>query len=235
MKKRIRFIVPVATDQWNEETREELMPITAPDTELEIVSLTAGPVAIECEYEASLAAPLVVEEVKKAEAEGALGAVVDCFCDPGVYAAKEVVKIPVLGIMEAALTVAGLVANRYGILNPTSRDFSLTWKKASTFHPGRLVSIKGIDMPVLQLTDKEKLWKNACEVAWRMVKEDQAEAVVLGCGAMLGLEKRLQQEIGIPVIAPSIAGLKMIELLVAMNISHSKLSFPEPIYNEVIT
>lgn len=234
MKKRIRFIIPVATDQWNEITRQELVAVAAPDTELEIVSLSAGPVAIECEYEAMLAAPLVVEEVRKAEVEGALGAVVDCCCDPGVYAAKEVVKIPVMGIMEAALSVAGAVANRYGILNPTSRDFSLTWKMVSTFHPGRLVSIQGIDMPVLELANKDKMWENARDVAWRMVKEDQAEAIVLGCGAMLGLEKHLQQELGIPVISPSIAGLKMVELLISMRISHSKLSYPEPIYNEVI-
>jgi len=234
MKKRIRFIIPVATDKWNEETRLELAEVTAPDTELEIVSLSAGPVAIESEYESALAATLVVEEVRKAEAEGAAGAVVDCFCDPGVWAAKEVVKIPVTGIMEAALTVAGAVANRYGILNPNAKDRSLTWKKASCYHPGRLVSIRDLNIPVIELSDADRLWEQARNVAGRMVHEDQAEAVVLGCGAMLGLERKLMQELGVPVIAPSIAGLKLIELLVSMGISHSKLSFPEPAYNKIV-
>lgn len=234
MKGTLRIIIPVATDKWNENTRLDILPVLESDTKLEVVSLAAGPLAIESGYEAALVAPKVVEEVKRAENEGVSGVVVSCFYDPGVVAAREVVTMPVIGIMEAGLTVAAATALRYGILTTTSADYSSMWRVASLMYPGRLVSYQDMDVPVLMLTDTEKVIQKAREIAKKMVVQDRADAIVLGCGGIIGLEKELQHDVGVPVIAPLKAAVKMIELFSALGISHSKRSYPEPDYNELI-
>ena len=235
MSARIRLVMPVATGIWNEPTRAELSKVAAPGTQLEVVNLSTGPVALESEWEVALVAPAVVDEVRRAEGEGCSGAVVYCFLDPGVRAAKEVVSIPVVGLMEAGLLLAGAVAERYGILNPVSRDYSATWSAALRYHGNRLVSIRALDMPVLELQDQPKMVQVAREVARKMVFEDRADAIVLGCGAMLGLDEEIQASLGIPVIAPGKAALKLVEALAGMGIAQSKRSFPEPVYNEVVS
>ena len=114
MKGILRIIIPVATDKWNEQTRLDVSPVLESDTKMEVVNLSTGPVAIESGYEAALVAPKVVEEVRRAESEGVSGVVVSCFYDPGVIAAREVTTMPVIGIMEAGLTIAAATALRYG-------------------------------------------------------------------------------------------------------------------------
>jgi allantoin racemase len=230
----VRIIHPVATDRWNEQSRVDVSTVIESDTKLEIVNLTTGPISIESGYEATLVAPKVVEEVKKAETEGASGAVVACFYDPGVVAAREVVTMPVIGIMEAGLTVAAVTALRYGILTTTSADYSSTWKMAFSMYPGRLVSYQDIDTPVLELADTKRFFRNAREKAKRMVFRDRADAIVLGCSGLLGLDVKLQQEVGVPVIAPLKAAVKLIELFSALGISHSKRSYPAPNYNILV-
>ena len=74
VKRRIRIILPVATNQCNAGTKLELAEVASPDTRLEISSLSHGPAAVESEYEAALVAPLVVEEVSKAQGQGLAGA-----------------------------------------------------------------------------------------------------------------------------------------------------------------
>ncbi len=234
MKGILRIIIPVATDKWNEQTRLDVSPVLESDTKMEVVNLSTGPVAIESGYEAALVAPKVVEEVRRAESEGVSGVVVSCFYDPGVIAAREVTTMPVIGIMEAGLTIAAATALRYGILTTTSADYSSMWKMASLMYPGRLVSYQDMDVPVLMLTDTEKILQKAREKAKNMVVQDRADAIVLGCGGIIGLEEKLQHDIGVPVIAPLKAAVKLIELFSALGISHSKRSYPEPGYNELI-
>lgn len=225
---RIRVVVPVATPIWNEETRTALAGVASRDTGIEVVSLSHGPKAIESEYETVLVAPQVVEEVRRAQAEGCQGAIVYCFNDPGLRASKEVASIPVTGLMEASVLMVSAIADRYGILNPSWRDGSFTWSAIARFDSRRLVSVRALDLPVLEMGDQERLWNRARGLAERMVMEDEADAIVLGCGAMFGLDERLQEELGVPVIAPGKAAVKLIEALVGMGMVQSKRSFPEP-------
>lgn len=231
---RIRVVVPVATPVWNEETRLALVKVASRETELEVVSLDHGPTAIESEYETVLVASQVVREIRRAETEGCQGAIVYCFNDPGLRASKEVASIPVTGLMESSVIMVSAVADRYGILNPSWRDSSFTWSAIARFDSRRLVSVRALDLPVLDLGDQERLLDRARGIARRMVMEDQADAIVLGCGAMFGLDERLQEELGVPVIAPGKAAVKLVEALVGMGIAQSKRSFPEPTYNEVV-
>jgi allantoin racemase len=50
---KIRVVVPIITDRFNEEVRREANGFAAPDTEIDVVSLKNGPASIESFYDMS--------------------------------------------------------------------------------------------------------------------------------------------------------------------------------------
>ncbi|MCB1744963.1 MAG: aspartate/glutamate racemase family protein, partial [Gammaproteobacteria bacterium] len=62
--------------------------------------------------------------------------------------------------------------------------------------------------------------------ARRLVDEDGAQAIVLGCGATTGLAARLGRDLGVPVLDPGLVAAKYAEMLVGLGLSQSKKAFP---------
>ena len=60
----------------------------------------------------------------------------------------------------------------------------------------------------------------------RLVEEQGAEAIVLGCGATTGLAGRMASDLGVPVLDPGLIAAKYAEMLVALGLSHSKRAYP---------
>ena len=81
-----------------------------------------GPVSIEGYYDEAFAVPGLVAEVRKGEAQGYAGYVVACFDDTGVDAARCVARGPVLGIAEAAMHVATMIAGSFTIVSTLGRS-----------------------------------------------------------------------------------------------------------------
>ena len=61
------------------------------------------PVSIEGHYDEAVSVIGLLEEIHAGEAQGVDGYVIACFGDPGLRAAREIAKGPVLGIAEAAM------------------------------------------------------------------------------------------------------------------------------------
>jgi allantoin racemase len=95
---------------------KELAQFKAPDTEIEVTFLPKGPTSVECYYDEALATTYLLDLVVQAEQEGYHGIYIDCFGDPGVRAARELVKIPVVGAFQPSAMVASLLANKWAIV-----------------------------------------------------------------------------------------------------------------------
>ena len=67
---RIKVIIPNASVDFKETQIEERKKSGAPGNEVDVVCLSHGPVSIESAYDEALAAPHIINEVKKAEKEG---------------------------------------------------------------------------------------------------------------------------------------------------------------------
>src|SRR5699024_12671231 len=80
---------------------------------------------------------------------------------------------------------------------------------------GDKINWKSLDMTVKELQNNEN--RNLLEVAKKLteetIKEDKSEVIILGCGALSGLEKELASIFQIPVINPIVAGAKLGETL----------------------
>lgn len=206
---KLRIVVPIITDLFNQEVVKEVAQFKAPDTEINVVNIVHGPASIESRYEEMLASPDIVEKVVQAEKDGCDGVFVDCFGDPGVHAAREMVRIPVVGAFQPAALTASLIAGRWSVVTvlksvvPLVDDLSRKLGLSQN-----IVSIRDIDTPVLELQDKGVLEKKLLAQKLEKTMEEKGRAV--------------------PVVDPTAAAIGFLELLVRSKLSHSLLAYPYP-------
>jgi allantoin racemase len=76
--------------------------------------------------------------------------------------------------------------------------------------------------------DRDRTFERLVDVSRRVIEDDRADVLILGCGTLSFRAAELQQVLGVPVVNPLQAALRMAELLVASGLSHSKRSYPVP-------
>jgi len=80
-----------------------------------------------------LMVPGILERIAKAEKEGYRAAIVGCFGDPALAAAREMVAIPVLGPGETAFAVASTLGDKILVLEPEHEFVYPTEKMISAY------------------------------------------------------------------------------------------------------
>lgn len=165
-----------------------------------VVPLTAerGPRSIETEVDHAVAAAEVVRMV--ATAPPVHAHLLACFDDPGILAARELATVPVVGIGEAAYRAASLVARRFGVITTLPRGIpALQDAIAAHGLADRCTGVVALGIPVTQQgSDHPATTEAIIAAARRSVDEDGAEAIVLACGAMAGIEVDVREQIGVP-------------------------------------
>lgn len=221
---KIKVINPNTTWTMTEKIGAAARAVAASGTEIIAVSPTMGPVSIEGFYDEAFAAVGVIDEVRKGEAEGCDGYVIACFGDPGLAAAREVANGPVVGIAEAAMHAASLIGTGFSIVSMLERSRATMEHLVHAYGMHyRCRSIRMTDIPVLDLEEEgsnaQAVVIEACRQA---IEQDHADAVLLGCGGMSDLMRRVTAEIGAPAIDGVSAGVKLVEALVGLGLGTSK-------------
>jgi allantoin racemase len=193
------------------------------DTEVVTTQPKAGPQSIESYYDEYLAIPGILEEVILSK-DSFDAFVIACWGDPGVEAAREITTKPVIGIAEASMYVANMVAARWGIVTTQHRTLDMIEKTiAKTGFSHRCVSIRTTGIPVIETEMARQATIDALEAIGRLaITEDKAEALCLGCAGMSRLDVELEQRLGVPVIDAVAAAVKLAESLVGLNKRNSK-------------
>jgi len=197
--------------------------VAAPGTEIIAATSSMGPASIEGYYDEAFALPGLLREIAAAERGGADAAVIACFDDTGLDAARAMAQIPVIGICEAALTVAGFIAKRFTVVTTMERSRVPIEELAQRYGMTGRARIRAANIAVLALEDpnsgaRDKLRNEIV----RAIAEDNAEAIVLGCAGMADLARTLSGEFGLPVIDGVGAAVKQAEALVALGLRTSK-------------
>ncbi len=87
----------------------------------------------------------------------------------------------------------------------------------------RLASCPVLNLPVLDtVTDRERVVELLIQVGRRAVDDDVAEVLILGCAGLGDLAPRVQRELGVPIVDPNTAALKLAETLVDLGLAHSR-------------
>jgi allantoin racemase len=225
MTMRIAVINPNTTASMTEKIGACARLVANPGTEIIARNPVSGPASIEGHYDEAIATPHLLTEVARAEAEGVDAIVVACFDDPAIGACRELATGPVLGICEAGMHAASMIAARFSVVTTLPRAIPIIEDLALRYgmeHHCRRV--RAADIPVLAL---EEPGSNArarvrAEIE-RAIAEDGAEAILLGCAGMTDLTAELSRETGVPVIDGVVAAVKMAEALVGAGLATSKV------------
>ncbi|MGE7903475.1 aspartate/glutamate racemase family protein [Peribacillus sp. NPDC094092] len=231
---KIKVIMPVISDIFNEEIRREIKSYVSENTEVGVCNLDYGPESIESEYDEALCIPNFLEKAKLAEEEGYEGVISDCFGDPGVKPAREILDIPVVGPCESSMLVASSLAKSFSIVTVLPNVVPMIENISKTLGvDGNVASIRYVNIPVLEVQDKEKLKSALFEEMIKAIEHDNAHALVLGCTGFMGVAAELQERLSqkgydVPVIDPAFAATKMLEILIAMGVKQSRLTYMTP-------
>ena len=206
--------------------------VAGPGTEIIACNPEMGPISIEGHYDEALSVVGVLDEIHKGEAEGVDGYVIACFGDPGLLAARELAKGPVIGIAEAAMHTASFISTGFSIVTTLSRTRLIAQHLVNNYGMTRLCrNIRAINLPVLSLEADDQAKNLVLQECKNAMSEDECGAIVLGCGGMADLAIQLRQQLGIPVIDGVSAAVKIVEVLIGLELGTSKvgdLAYPIP-------
>lgn len=219
---RLLLINPNTSRAMTEGIAAAARAVAAPGTEIVATQPTFGPRSIEGHFEEAIAAAGVAEQVHDAQPHDAV--VIACFGDPGLDAAREATRAPVLGIAEAAFHTAAMLATGFSVVTTMTRTCVIAERLVQRY--GFTTTCRGIhgtDIPVLDL--------EACgpqtiarieDAAREALARDRSGAIVLGCAGMAPLCAQLQARLGVPVIDGVAAAVKFAEALAALGLGTSK-------------
>lgn len=221
---RIKVINPNTTWSMTETIGAAARAAVSPGVEIEAVSPAHGPVSIEGHYDEAMACLGLLDEVRKGEAEGADAYVIACFGDPGLDAAREIARGPVIGIAEAAMRSAGYLATGFSVVTTLQRTVVIAEHLLDKYGArAQCRRVRACEIAVLELENPASdAYRTILAECRRALAEDGCGAIVLGCAGMADLCRRLSDELGVPVIDGVAAAVATAEALVRIGLGTSK-------------
>jgi allantoin racemase len=231
---KILLVNPNGTESMTAKIAVSARRVAGPGVEIVARTNRRGPPSIEGHYDEAMSVPGLLRIVREAE-DGIDGIVVACFDDPGIGACREIASGPVLGICEAAMKAATMLATSFSVVTTLPRSVPVIEELARRYgaaHQCRRV--RSARIPVLALEEEGSRARELVRAEiLRAIEEDNCEAVVLGCAGMADLTDWLSRETGIPVIDGVTVAVKFVEGLVAAGLGTSKIcAYARPIIKQ---
>jgi allantoin racemase len=147
-------------------------------------------------------------------------AIIAAFGDPGLFAARELFDLPVVGMAEASMLTACMLGRRFAIVT-FARALGPWYQECVEMHgmAGRCAGIRMLDDPFKSVSDvqdeKEDLLVN---LANQTIADLEADVVILAGAPLAGLAARVRDRIPVPVIDQMAAAVKQAEALVGLEL-----------------
>ena len=147
-------------------------------------------------------------------------AIIAAFGDPGLFGARELFDIPVVGMAEASMLTACMLGRRFAIVT-FARALGPWYQECVDLHglTGRCAGIRMLDDPFQSIGDvqdeKESL---LAELAGQAALELEADVVILAGAPLAGLAARVRDRVPVPVVDQMAAAVKQAEALVTLGV-----------------
>jgi allantoin racemase len=186
------------------------------DTEIRTVSSTGGPLAIECLADAEAVQDQVMGYVNQANEDNYDAVIMACYGQSLQKAAKKISKIPVYGIAEPQLYMACLLGGKFSVIGlKKDSDRVMQERLKSLGLISRCASVRTIGVSVMEcVVNRESTYAALTKEARIAIEEDAADVICLGCAGLAGLDKPMQQELGVPVLDGVVCAVKMCEAVI---------------------
>jgi allantoin racemase len=229
MSTRLLLINPNTTQSMTDGMAVAARAAARGGAEIEAVTVESSVPFIDGWYDETIAAAAVARLVS--ERAGTFdAAIVACFGDPGLYAARELADAPVVGIAEASFLVAMSLGHRFGIVSTVDRATPATWDLLRHYGiEARCAAVEPSEAEVLELDEDPAAALGRIEAAGSRAIAAGAEVLCLGCGAMVSIRDELEHRLRVPVVEAVPAAVAYAQALVSLGLSTSKIrSFAPP-------
>jgi allantoin racemase len=178
-----------------------------------------------------LQTPAIIRKTVWAENNGYDAVIQSNTFDPGVEAARQAVRIPVIGVFRTALHAASVLSNSIAIVVPLEEHIEYAWQIVHSY--GMRGFVKGIAAIGLYDETAEKridaLFARAAEVIRATVKTSGAGCIIPLGGAVIPTlvsPKDLERETGVPILNTKAIGIRFAETCVQLGMTQSALNYP---------
>ncbi|MBC9248280.1 aspartate/glutamate racemase family protein [Paracoccus sp. 11-3] len=221
---RLLLINPNGTSSMTAQASRSARQVILKSTDIIEKTGIGAPLSIEGYADEVMSIPSMLAQIAEAEADGAEATVIACFDDPGLDAAREIAAGPVIGICQAGVQAAMVLAKRFSIITTLPRSVpaieDLVYRYGAERHCRK---VRSINLPVLSLeSERAHAYSVLLGEIAKARDEDGAEAVVLGCAGMSDLAGKLSADTGVTVIDGVIVAVKLAEALIGAGLKTSK-------------
>jgi allantoin racemase len=214
---KIMYLNPVGFDAYDQVFADMARDHRLPDTEVHITSLTPEHGAfthIEYRSYEAIVTSGIIRATRRAAKEGFDALAIGCFYDTALHDAREISgDMAVTAPCVASCEIASSLANRFGVIVGRRKwvdQMSATVRDAG--HEKHLSGFYHVELGVNDFqTDHDRTNDLLTKAGRKAVEEDYAEAIILGCTLEVGFYRQLEDDLGVPVIDPSIAAFKRAE------------------------
>jgi allantoin racemase len=219
---RIRVINPNTTESMTAKIAKAARAVAGPGTLIEAVTSPMGPASIESHYDEALSVPGLLASIAHGETQAVDGYVIACFGDPGLDAARELARGPVLGIAEAAMHAASFLGRGFSVVTTLGRTAGRAWDLAEHYGMARFcLGVHACEIPVLALETDPGARATITQVCRAALDQDGSDAIVLGCAGMADLCAAISAELGVPVVDGVSAATVLVQSLVTLDLATS--------------
>ncbi len=221
---RILVVNVNTTASMTESIAEQARAIAAPGTEIVALTPRFGAESCEGNFESYLAAVAVMDAVQSYSEP--FDAVIQAgYGEHGREGLQELLNVPVVDITEAAASTAMFLGYKYSVVTTLDRAVPLIEDRLKLAGlTDRCASVRASGMAVLELEeDPQRAVETIVREAELAVSVDRAEVIVLGCGGMAGLNDKVRERTGVPVVDGVAAAVTIAESLVRLGLSTSKV------------
>ena len=190
----------------------EVARAAAPEINFEGWTSHNGPPSIQGEADGALAAPHLLELVRKAEREGAEGVIIGCFDDTALAEARKLASCPIIGIGQAAYYYAALQGWRFSVVTTLSVSVPILERNISALGLDQFLGkVRASEVPVLALhEDRNAAAALVAEESRRAEAQDGVDAIILGCAGMVSVVDAVRNSVGLHVVDPAVVAPKCV-------------------------
>lgn len=179
---------------------------------LTYATLVGAPPGIATQRDADRAAVLVADAIERnlQGTDAADAFVLACYSDPGLAAAREITRRPVIGIGQAALGAATALGERVGVVAITRGSIARHWRAYRAYGLAQhIAGERAVDLSVAESGDETRAVPRIADTARALIERDGADVIVLGCAGMAALRERIEAAVGVPVVEPCMTAIAL--------------------------
>jgi allantoin racemase len=217
---KILIVNPNTTTSMTATIAEAARAVAAAGTEIVAVTSAMGPASIEGFYDEAFAVPGLIQALQNTP--NADAAIIACFDDTGLDAARSAARYPVVGICEAALVTAGQIAKRIGIVTTLPRSIVPLEVLVHRYGFAGRAAVTACNVAVLELEKPGSGAREKLEAEIARALDKGVDAIVLGCAGMADLAQALSKQFDVAVVDGVAAAVKQAEALAALKLTTSR-------------